>query len=77
MGEQRRGPGPVAAVHRLFIAAAFACALFYALWELRGFAASGERAAMLRGVLALVVSAGIGLYMRSLRGLAAKLTARD
>jgi hypothetical protein len=67
----------VAAVHRVLIAAAFACALFYGVWELRGFAATGERGAMLRGVLALIVSGGIGLYLRSLRGLAAKLTPRD
>ena len=73
----RRGPGPVAAAHRILIAAALLCGLAYAAWELDGYRQSGEAAAAVRSVVAIVVSGLIGLYLRSLRGLAAKLTPRD
>jgi hypothetical protein len=72
-----RGPGPVAAVHRIFIVAALLCALAYAAWELNEMAHTGEALAGVRGGLGLLVAAGTGLYLRSLRGLAAKLTPRD
>ena len=71
-----KGPGPVAAVHRIFIASALACALVYALWELREFARGAGGLALVRAVLALGVTAGIGVYLRSLRGLGARLTPR-
>jgi len=67
----------VAAAHRILIAAALLCGLAYAAWELAGYRESGEAAAAVRGVVAIVVSGLIGLYLRSLRGLAAKLTPRD
>jgi len=73
----RRGPGPVAAAHRILIAAALLCGLVYAAWELSGYRESGELGAAVRGVVALAVSAAIALYLRSLRGLGAKLTPRD
>ena len=72
-----RGPGPVAAVHRIFIVTALLCALAYAAWELREMARTGEALAGLRGALALLVAAGTGVYLRSLRGLGAKLTPRE
>jgi hypothetical protein len=73
----RRGPGPVAAAHRILIAAALLCGLAYAAWELAGYGQSGEPGAAVRGVVAIVVSGLIGVYLRSLRGLGAKLTPRD
>jgi hypothetical protein len=72
-----RGPGPVAAVHRTFIVSALLCALVYAAWELREFARAGEPAAALRAALAFLVGVATGIYLRSLRGLRAKLTPRD
>jgi hypothetical protein len=73
----RRGPGPVATVHRILIGAALACALVYGGWELREFVRHGAAGSALRAALAFVAGAGIGLYLRSLRGLGAKLTPRD
>ena len=73
----RRGPGPVAAAHRILIAVALLCGLAYAAWELAGYRETGEPGAAVRGVLAIAVSAVIALYLRSLRGLGAKLTPRD
>jgi hypothetical protein len=72
-----RGPGPVAAVHRIFIVAALVCALVYAAWEAIELSQTGEVLAGARAVLALAVSVGIGVYLRSLRGLGAKLTPRE
>src|SRR2546428_13382926 len=69
-----RGPGPVAAVHRIFIVTALLCALAYAAWELREMARTGEALAGVRGALAVLVAAGTGFYLRSLRGLGARLT---
>ena len=77
MATTRRGPGPVAAVHRIFIVTALLCALAYAAWELNEMAGTGEALAGVRAVLALLVAAGTGLYLRSLRNLGAKLTPRD
>jgi len=73
----QRGPGPVAAVHRLFIVTALAGALVYALWELREFVRDGARGAAVAATLGFTASAGIAVYLRSLRGLGAKLTPRD
>jgi len=73
----RRGPGPVAAAHRILITAALLCGLAYAAWELSGYRDTGETGAAVRGLLAVAVSGLIALYLRSLRGLAAKLTPRD
>jgi hypothetical protein len=67
-------PGPVAAVHRILIATALGCALAYAAWEFGHWARTSEPAALARAALALVVTVGIGVYFRSLRGLRAKLT---
>jgi hypothetical protein len=70
------GPGPVAAVHRILIATALVCALLYAGWEASQWAHSSETLALVRSAVALMVAVAIGLYLRSLRGLAGKLTPR-
>jgi hypothetical protein len=58
----------------VLIVAALVCALVYAAWELAQWTRTSEGAALGRAALALVVGVGLGLYLRSLRGLAAKLT---
>ena len=68
------GPGPVAAVHRILIASALACALFFALWELAEWRRTGD--GIVPAAVALLAAAAIGLYFRSLRRLNAKLTPR-
>jgi hypothetical protein len=70
-------PGPVAAVHRIFIVTALLCALVYAGWEALELAQTGELLAGARALVALAVAVGIGVYLRSLRDLAARLTPRD
>ena len=71
------GPGPVAAVHRIFIVTALLCAFVYAAWEVLELAQTGELLAGARAFVGFAVALGIGVYLRSLRGLAAKLTPRD
>ncbi|HZP43331.1 MAG TPA: hypothetical protein VFD84_17725 [Candidatus Binatia bacterium] len=71
------GPGPVAAVHRLLIATALACAVFFAVWELREWRRTGAAEAAVVTAVAAAAATGIGLYLRSLRRrLNAKLTPR-
>jgi hypothetical protein len=72
-----RGPGPVAPAHRLLILSAIVCALVYAVFEARAFGRTGAASAALRAGLALVAAGALGVYLRSLRGLAARLTPRD
>jgi hypothetical protein len=72
-----RGPGPVAAFHRILIVTALAGALVFALWELREAARGGGTGAVLAAVVAFAVSGVILVYLRSLRGLGAKLTPPD
>jgi len=71
------GPGPVAAGHRIFIVTALLCALVYAVWELLELRQTGELLAGARAFVGFAVALGIGVYLRSLRGLGAKLTPRD
>ncbi len=70
------GPGPVAAVHRITIVTALLGALAYLAWEVNQVLSGGGGLAVLRAVIALAVTVGIAVYLRSLRGLAAKLTPR-
>lgn len=70
----KAGPGPVAAVHRILIASALACTLFFAAWELREWRRTGAVEAAAVAVVALAAAAGIARYFRSLRRLNAKLT---
>jgi hypothetical protein len=69
-----RGPGPIAVVHRLLIATALLATLAYAAWEAAGYARTGEIAQAAWAALGVLVAIGIALYLRSLRGLAARLT---
>jgi heme A synthase len=76
MARDADGPGPVAAVHRILIATALVGALAFVVWALREYDRTGATGALVVGGLGLMAAAGIGLYLRSLRGLAAKLTPR-
>src|SRR5262249_20854218 len=69
-----RGPGPVAAAHRLLIVAGLLCALLYAGWEALRFTDTRETLGVVRAATAFLVAIAIGVYLRSLRGLGAKLT---
>jgi hypothetical protein len=68
------GPGPLVTVHRVTIWTALAGALAYLAWETNVLLGGWEVAAAVRVGLALVATVAIGIYLRSLRGLAAKLT---
>ena len=70
------GPGPLVGVHRLLISTAFVGAAFFTLYSARAFAVSGEGSVAMATLAALTVTIGLGIYLRSLRGLAAKLTPR-
>ncbi len=72
-----RGPGPVAAVHRIFIVTALLGALAYAAWAASEFRRTGDTATAVGAVLGVLVASGIGLYLRKLRGLGQKLTPPD
>jgi hypothetical protein len=72
-----RGPGPVAAAHRLLIASAFLCALVYAAWEGREYVRTGAGGAVLRSAAAALVAGAIAFYLRRLRSLGARLTPPD
>ena len=71
------GPGPLAIVHRITIWTALGAALAYLGWEASHLAAGWNGAGVLRTGLALVATVGIAVYLRSLRGLAARLTPRS
>ena len=72
-----RGPGPVAAAHRVLIATALAGAMFFAVWELREYGRTGVGGAAVAAGLGLAAAVAIGLYLWSLRGLGARLAPRD
>ena len=63
-------------MHRILIVAALLCALAYAAWEANEYRHTTEGGALARCGMALLAAAGVGVYLRSLRGLADKLTAR-
>lgn len=71
------GPGPLVVVHRLLIGTACAGAAVFTLYSARAFATSGDGSAAVMTVASMAVTIGLGLYLRSLRGLAARLTPRD
>ena len=78
-GDPRRsaGPGPVAAAHRILIATALAAAIFFAGWQLREWRRTGQPFAVVVAVLAIGVAGALAVYLRSLRGLGARLSPRD
>lgn len=72
-----RGPGPVAAVHRIFIVTALVGALAYTAWAAGEFRRTGDATAALGAVLGVVAAAGLAVYLRKLRGLRGRLTPPD
>lgn len=62
------GPGPLALVHRITIATAFAGALAYAVWAANQAITTGEASSTLDLVAAIGAVIVIGLYLRNLRG---------
>ena len=72
-----RGPGPVAAVHRIFIVTALVGVLAYTAWAAGELRRTGTATAALGAALGLAVAAGMALYLRKLRGLGRKLTPPD
>ncbi len=70
------GPGPVAVVHRITIVTALLGAIAYLAWEVNQVASGGGPLAVVRTAIALAAAIGIAVYLRSLRGLAEKLTPR-
>jgi hypothetical protein len=61
-------------VHRITIWTALGGALAYLAWEATQLAARWNGPGAMRTLLALVATVGIAVYLRSLRGLAARLT---
>jgi hypothetical protein len=53
--------------HRILIGAAIALFALYALVEMRAYGASGETAALLRGLVSLAVAGGFGAYFPTIR----------
>jgi len=53
--------------HKILIASSTVFFLFFALWELRNYSASGETWAMGRSLLYLLVAIGFGIYFKNLR----------
>jgi len=72
-----RGPGPVAAVHRLFIVTALVGALAYAAWGAAEYQRTREPAVAVGALLGLGAAGGMALYLRRLRGLRRRLTPPD
>jgi hypothetical protein len=73
---EERGPGPVAWAHRLLIVTALCAAVVYALWELRAYARDGQGGSLVAAGVAAAAVAVLGVYLRSLRTLRARLTPR-
>jgi hypothetical protein len=69
-------PGPLAAVHRITIGTAFLGSLAYLAWEIAQAVGGAGAGAVVRAALAFGVTVGLGIYLASLRGLAARLTPR-
>ena len=55
------------AAHKILIGSSTVFFLFFALWELRNYSASGESWAMGRSLLYLLVAIGFGIYFKNLR----------
>jgi hypothetical protein len=52
--------------HRILIASASVFFSFFALWELRHYAAGGEPWAVARSALYFLISLGFGVYLKNL-----------
>jgi hypothetical protein len=68
------GPGPVAIVHRIFIATALIAAVGFTGWEVVRWARTDDPLEAVGAVLAAAAAVALAFYLRSLRGLAARLT---
>jgi hypothetical protein len=55
--------------HKILIGTATVFFVFFSLWELRNYAASGESWALARSVLYLIIAIGLGVYFKKLRRL--------
>ena len=53
--------------HKILIGAAVVFFLFFALWELRAYSATGNPWAASRSVLYLVVAVGFAIYLRLIK----------
>jgi hypothetical protein len=62
-----KGPGPLAAVHRITIITAFLGALAYLVWEINEVLTTGGAAAVARCVAAAAFVVALGFYLRNLR----------
>ena len=71
-----RGPGPVAWAHRLLIVTALVAAIVYVLWELRQYARDGQDGSLVAAGVGTAAVVAIGMYLRRLRTLRARLTPR-
>lgn len=52
--------------HKILIASAAVFFVFFAFWEWRNYATSGEGWAVVRAVLYLLVAVGFGIYFKNL-----------
>ncbi len=50
--------------HKILIVTAIVFFVFYAAWEILGFAGQGGTGGLLRGIIALVAAFGLGVYLR-------------
>jgi hypothetical protein len=55
--------------HKILMGTATVFFVFFSLWELRNYAASGEVWALARSILYLIVAIGLGVYLKKLRRL--------
>jgi hypothetical protein len=53
--------------HRILIGTAVVFFVFFGVWQLAGFRASGEGAALVQGLVSLAVAAGFAAYFRTIR----------
>ncbi|MFQ5846763.1 MAG: hypothetical protein ACE5IQ_03710 [Candidatus Methylomirabilales bacterium] len=54
--------------HKILIASAIAFFLFFGIWKFRAYAATGEGATLVSGLVSVLVALGFGVYFQSLRG---------
>jgi hypothetical protein len=62
---QKENPMRLVTAHKILIGSAVAFFLFFAVFELRGYAASGSLADLASGVFGLAVAVGFGFYLRT------------
>ena len=55
--------------HKILMGTATVFFVFFSLWELRNYAASGEAWAAARSILYRIIAIGLGVYLKKLRQL--------